>query len=249
MKKIKFSLVLILILIFSAFSSYAAWVADSFGWRYQPYPGAPFTTGGWKWIDANNTGVANCYYFRDNGYILANTVTPDGYFLNDKGQWVLNGVVQTKQLSSIPAPSMQSSKENPNYQHSNLKKWITMKDGVSTDFESVKVIDGTVWSGDIISFNRDGSNINVTNPGYSGFKARVSLQYRNDISRNTKFKLLVYDIGGNIIDRIDGFNHAPYQDINVDLMGLDKFSIYLYCEAPAGATLRKVYMKDAYFYR
>lgn len=249
MKKIKFVTTLFLALLLISSYAYAGWIADGFGWRYQAYPGAPFTAGGWKWIDSENTGVAKCYYFRDNGYILANTVTPDGYYLNDKGQWVLNGVVQTKQISTIPAPSNQSSKEFSDLQHSNLKKWITLKDGVTTNLDTVKIIDGSIWNNDIISFNRDAANINVTNPGYSGFKARVALQYRNDMSLNTKFKLIIYDVSGNVIDRIDRFNHAPYQDINVDLMGLDKFSIYLYCETPAGATIRKVYMKDAYFYK
>lgn len=43
---------------------------------------------GWQWIDGY------CYYFAQDGKMLANTVTPDGYYVNDSGQWELNGVTQ-----------------------------------------------------------------------------------------------------------------------------------------------------------
>lgn len=50
----------------------------------------------WQWIDGNNDGIAECYYFDQKGYMLASTTTPDGFTVNADGAWTVNGVVQTK---------------------------------------------------------------------------------------------------------------------------------------------------------
>lgn len=58
---------------------------------------------GWNWIDDDGDGVAECYYFHPvsdgtRGRLYKNAKTPDGYQVNEKGQWMENGVVQKKQL-------------------------------------------------------------------------------------------------------------------------------------------------------
>ena len=53
---------------------------------------APYT--GWHWI-MRTDGLARCYYF-DDGYLWQNRFTPDGYQLNDAGEWVVNGEAVTK---------------------------------------------------------------------------------------------------------------------------------------------------------
>ena len=50
----------------------------------------------WQWIDGDGDGLAECYYFDINGYLYTNGSTPDGSTVNDKGAWVVNGVVQTR---------------------------------------------------------------------------------------------------------------------------------------------------------
>jgi hypothetical protein len=50
----------------------------------------------WQWIDGNQDGIAECYYFDQNGWMYANTTTPDGFTINENGAWTVNGVVQTK---------------------------------------------------------------------------------------------------------------------------------------------------------
>ena len=81
-----------------AMTSFAAgWQKNDTGWWYGT--NADNTTwhaNGWQWIDSNNDGVAECYYFDANGYMLANTTTPDGYMVNADGAWTENGVVQTQ---------------------------------------------------------------------------------------------------------------------------------------------------------
>lgn len=67
-------------------SAYAAeWKQDTTGWQYEQDGGGYAT--GWNWIDGK------CYYFADNGYMLANTEV-DGYTLNADGQWTVDGIVQ-----------------------------------------------------------------------------------------------------------------------------------------------------------
>lgn len=46
----------------------------------------------WMWVEMANNGVFYHCYFGDNGYMLINTVAPDGTQINEAGQAVLNGV-------------------------------------------------------------------------------------------------------------------------------------------------------------
>ena len=77
-------------------TSYAgSWQRNERGWWWQEDNGSyPVNT--WCWLDGNGDGVSECYYFDNNGYMLANTITPDGYQVNGDGAWVAGSVVQTK---------------------------------------------------------------------------------------------------------------------------------------------------------
>ena len=77
------------------------WQSDTNGWWWQNDDGS-YPVGSWQWLDGNNDGTAECYYFDGNGYMLANTITPDGYSVDGNGAWVVNGVIQT-QTSSVQA--------------------------------------------------------------------------------------------------------------------------------------------------
>ena len=75
------------------------WKVDNNGiWHYD-YTGRGAQEGWlknqWAWIDGNHDKVSECYYFDAQGNMLANT-TVDGYQLNSQGQWIVDGVVQTK---------------------------------------------------------------------------------------------------------------------------------------------------------
>ena len=72
------------------------WKQDSTGWWYQNDDGS-YPTSTWNWIDGNNDGIAESYYFNSNGYIAVNT-TVDGYTVNNDGAWTVNGIVQPKQV-------------------------------------------------------------------------------------------------------------------------------------------------------
>ena len=52
-----------------------------------------YVSNGWWWIYDAAAGNMKCYYFDGSGYMLANTTTPDGYQVNEKGEWVKDGAV------------------------------------------------------------------------------------------------------------------------------------------------------------
>ena len=56
----------------------------------------PSFAGQWQWQDVNGDGISECYYYDDNGIMLTNTTTPDGYTVDSNGAWVVNGAVQTQ---------------------------------------------------------------------------------------------------------------------------------------------------------
>ena len=57
------------------------------GWYYVNDDGSsPYD--GWMWIDGR------CYCFDAEGFLLTDTVTPDGYAVNQDGAWIVNGIVQ-----------------------------------------------------------------------------------------------------------------------------------------------------------
>lgn len=107
MKKKLATLVLAGLLALSSLSTAFAgtWLQDNVGWWYQNDDGT-YPANGWHWIDGNNDGTAECYYFNESGYCLINTTTPDGYAVDANGAWIVNGVTQTQQVV-IPAVNTQ----------------------------------------------------------------------------------------------------------------------------------------------
>lgn len=73
------------------FASFAGtWKSDANGMWYQ-FDDGTYPKGSWAWIDTDNDGMAESFYFDSNGYALRNTTTPDGYQVNRIGAWVVGG--------------------------------------------------------------------------------------------------------------------------------------------------------------
>lgn len=75
------------------------WKQDDQGWWWQDDDGT-YPADEWRWLDGNQDGTAECYYFNELGYLLTNTVTPDNYIVNDNGEWVLEGQLQTQRAGT-----------------------------------------------------------------------------------------------------------------------------------------------------
>ena len=85
----------------------AGWVQDSTGWQWDNGDGT-WPANEWRWHDGNADGVAECYYFGADGYMLSNTVTPDGYYVRGDGAWEINSIAQIKLVDVDPAAAAQN---------------------------------------------------------------------------------------------------------------------------------------------
>ncbi len=74
------------------------WKQDSVGWYYDKTGTGNYAVNEWLWVDSDYDGTAECYYFDENGYMLADRVK-DGYTLNSLGQWTVDGIVQRKTVA------------------------------------------------------------------------------------------------------------------------------------------------------
>ena len=95
----KFSTVLALSLMLSSFFALTAfagaWLTAKDGWWYR-YDDGSYPISQWVWIDGDNDGVSECYYFNQWGYLITDTHSPDGYYVDANGAWVDSGRVQTR---------------------------------------------------------------------------------------------------------------------------------------------------------
>lgn len=66
---------------------------------------------GWEWIDGDNDGVAEKYYFDQNGWLLTGTVTPDGFTVNAEGAWIDGGNVRIM-VSTAPGEETPAADTN-----------------------------------------------------------------------------------------------------------------------------------------
>lgn len=89
------SVATIISLSMSTLSFAGQWKQNNIGWWYEN-DNKSYPVNTWAWLDGNKDGIAECYYFDNNGYCLMNTTTPDNYTVNENGAWTVNGVVQIK---------------------------------------------------------------------------------------------------------------------------------------------------------
>ena len=79
---------------------FANWTMDHIGYRWM-YEDESYAADTWLWLDGNQDGIAECYYFDHEGYMLKSMETPDGYTVDANGSWILDGVVQTKSSAEL----------------------------------------------------------------------------------------------------------------------------------------------------
>lgn len=97
----------------------------SFGYHRLDYkPGRQ----SWRWEDWDDDGVYECYYYKDNGNRGFNLgVSPDGYELNEAGQWTIGGVVQTR-TKDISESTQSRNEVNTNIEYDPARPLARMID-------------------------------------------------------------------------------------------------------------------------
>ena len=88
----KFNISLLLIIFIYNFITFALTIKDN---RYY-YNKRDYYRATWQWLDLNDDGIYECYYFNVLGHMYKDGTTPDGYRVNANGEWVVDGVVQRK---------------------------------------------------------------------------------------------------------------------------------------------------------
>lgn len=72
------------------------WQQTGGRWWYKE--GDSYSRNGWKWIDGDSDGYAECYYFDSAGWLLTDTITPDNYNVNSSGAWIIGMDVQSMKI-------------------------------------------------------------------------------------------------------------------------------------------------------
>lgn len=151
--------------------SYAGeWKQDAIGWWYQNNDNS-YPVNRWEWVDGNHDGIAECYYFNENGYCLMATTTPDNYTVNESGAWIVNGLIMTRPVESstesanksdvnTSTNTTQSSSQEKQYNRESnyiedntengysdqLKEWIKDADWSTYDNEMGDTASGKEWN-------------------------------------------------------------------------------------------------------
>ncbi len=120
-KKLLFSAAALTLLLASNFNSYAGvWRQDETkpansngvsNWRWVNNDGS-YLAGLWAWIDGNGDGIAECYYFNNDGYLMTDTTVNDGtgnYLVNDGGAWIENGAKRVCPTNWLPEGMVQTT--------------------------------------------------------------------------------------------------------------------------------------------
>ena len=236
-----------------AFSSMAGvWKQDNVGWWYDNGNGT-YPSNSWQWIDGDNNGTAECYYFDRTGYMLANTTTPDGYQVNALGAWVENGTVKTRNVratgqtgytksnSKSEEKKSNSNSNNSNRENSSDTRGETKKKEKKSQYllydekdsyrsswaykeKKCQVTDGATWT-DVILL-REGAMMEFSNEaGYTRLRATVAPAFSTYKERTGGFT--VYGDGGVVLYQSEEIveNETEPFDIDVDISGQSKVQL------------------------
>lgn len=98
-------------------------------WWYANEDGT-WANSGWFWIDGNNDGIAENYYFDAQGWMYANTTTPDGYVVNENGAMVLDGQVAIQVVQALEtAPAVDAAADSINRVYNHTKTYRDVNTG------------------------------------------------------------------------------------------------------------------------
>lgn len=122
-KSVRGILVLALLMaMFHAFPVFAdSWQQQGNKWRWVKDDGS-YLVSCWQWIDGDQDGVSECYYFDKDGYMLSSTTTPDGYQVDELGEWIQNGALMIKIRGDIKYPYGPGNMRANDFEHANFCK-------------------------------------------------------------------------------------------------------------------------------
>lgn len=183
----------------SAMSSFANWHMDNTGYWWENEDGS-YAKDQWLWLDGNRDGIAECYYFDENGYMLSDAVAPDGSQVDKDGAWIIDGVKQAKVLDT--ASGLASSSDEAS---------LGAADEISADTAADAAAEGAreaaVYSLGSLNVRADGI--------FAGAKASSGDNELNLVSSDLKYAA--------VIMRIDLAQDPDYQSVmqTAQALGID----------------------------
>ncbi|MDR1769178.1 MAG: hypothetical protein LBS02_00885 [Hungatella sp.] len=208
------------------------WRSDSNGWWWQNDNGSwPMNT--WQWLDGDNNGTSECYYFDAHGYCLQGTRTPDGYDVNGDGAWTVNGVVQTR-----PNDVGKGDDNSGNEDTGNAEK-IKALDLVKTDpvttsrgkfntFTGKHTVQGDVLTRGFAVYVGDytSKQAEYYNGGkYSSFKTRLAISADSSYSSDSVIIVEILDEALDVLDSVEVKLRQAPEEFTVDISGTDYVTI------------------------
>ena len=121
------------------------WKQDEKGWWWQFEDGTCLKSRS-AFLDGNNDGTAEKYYFGDDGYLLVSTTTQDGIKVNENGQQILEDGSILSISAATPYATMQDGTVG-GYYVGDVGGWDQTGDGIPEETFTiyygiaVKVID------------------------------------------------------------------------------------------------------------
>lgn len=219
------------------------WQSDANGWWWQNDNGS-YPTNTWQWIDGNNDGTAESYYFNPQGYCLMNTTTPDGYTVNPAGAWIVDGVVQTKAIKTENA-TQDTPSQNSTVAAVNL--WDLKPIDKRYDFhkrEQSRTKQNALWS-NVLSLGGRNSYVEYyTNKQYTTLVMAVAPS--EHFNSKSNFTLEVYGDDDALLDSFDVDYKTLLADISVDISGQDYVKLVM-AGQEAGYINDELLIKNAQF--
>lgn len=154
--------------------------------------------GGWNWLDSNQDGTFECYYFNDDGTYLTNTTTPDGYQVDSSGAWIKDGIVQVKNggsgASTQGSVTTQVLSINPNYRNSADKSNAAVNSiSISIGGSSTRIDDlGDIYGKDLFlgldnrDYTLDEFKKVLENSGATKIECETEIDYHADLGRKPR---------------------------------------------------------------
>jgi len=226
------------------------WTSDAKGWWYD-YGNGTWPANTWQWIDGNNDGIAECYYFDQYGYCLMNATAPDGYTVDVNGAWTVNGTVQVRNVGKSDLNNTEKTVDmtNPKAKLEDMTPERSTYGEYSTlDYER----SGENWKGSIC-LNVGNGEVYGYNDYYLGGKYSKltfkAVPYDKSFSKDSKdiFIISNQETGEELYKKKNITKETNVFTGTVDVTGVNYLRLYADNKGSKG-WFGYLYVKDCYFY-
>lgn len=236
-----------LTLCFPAFAG--GWQSDANGWWWQNNDGS-YPANTWQWIDGNNDGTAESYCFDSHGYCLMNTTTPDGYQVDGNGAWIVNNVIQTRNITGN-ASANPSDQQEKNTEAIDLLTLEPVDKRFYNEFSNKKTNRNALWSeGFSLDPNyMDGAWVEFFAGGsYDTLSFVMAPEEGYDSSTNATIE--IYGDDDDLLYSSDELTYkSSPETVSIDISGQDYVKIYgsTTYRLVIGSPKTKIMFKNAQF--